>query len=82
MRNILAIAKRELKAYFGTPIAYVFLAIFVALTGVFTFFIGNFFGRGVADLSASPLVVRARWRCCGIGCWCGCFTLGRCFYRL
>ncbi|MGI9483380.1 MAG: ABC transporter permease subunit [Hyphomicrobiales bacterium] len=50
MRNILAIAKRELKAYFGTPIAYVFLAIFVALTGVFTFFIGNFFGRGVADL--------------------------------
>ena len=31
MHNILAIAKRELMAYFGTPIAYVFLAIFVAL---------------------------------------------------
>ena len=50
MHNILAITKRELKAYFGTPIAYVFLAIFVALTGVFTFFIGGFFSRGVADL--------------------------------
>ncbi len=50
MGNILTIAKRELKAYFGTPIAYVFLAIFVALTGVFTFFIGDFLGRGVADL--------------------------------
>ena len=38
MRSVLAIAKRELGAYFGTPIAYVFLAIFVALTGVFAFF--------------------------------------------
>ncbi len=50
MRNIWAIAKRELRAYFGTPIAYVFLAIFVALTGVFAFFIGTFFERGEADL--------------------------------
>ena len=50
MRSILAIAKRELRAYFGTPIAYVFLAIFVALTGVFAFFIGSFFDRGEADL--------------------------------
>ncbi|MGI9412189.1 MAG: ABC transporter permease subunit [Hyphomicrobiales bacterium] len=50
MRSILAIAKRELQAYFGTPIAYVFLAIFVALTGVFAFFIGGFFDRGEADL--------------------------------
>jgi ABC-2 type transport system permease protein len=50
MRNIWAIAKRELRSYFGTPIAYVFLAIFVALTGVFAFFIGTFFDRGEADL--------------------------------
>ena len=50
MRSIVAIAKRELRAYFGTPIAYVFLAIFVALTGVFAFFIGGFFDRGEADL--------------------------------
>lgn len=50
MLSIVAIAKRELRAYFGTPIAYVFLAIFVALTGVFAFFIGGFFDRGEADL--------------------------------
>ncbi len=50
MANIWAIAKRELQSYFGTPIAYVFLAIFVALTGVFAFFIGAFFDRGEADL--------------------------------
>ena len=50
MRNIWSIAKRELQSYFGTPIAYVFLAIFVALTGVFAFFIGGFFDRGEADL--------------------------------
>lgn len=50
MSNVWAIAKRELQSYFGTPIAYVFLAIFVALTGVFAFYIGAFFDRGEADL--------------------------------
>lgn len=50
MANIWAIAKRELNSYFGTPIAYVFLSIFVALTGVFAFYIGIFFDRGEADL--------------------------------
>lgn len=44
------IFKRELASYFATPIAYVFLVIFVALSGVFTFYIGNFFERGQADL--------------------------------
>ena len=52
MRNIAAIAKRELRAYFATPIAYVFLVMFVALTGVFTFEVGGFFERGQADLKA------------------------------
>ncbi len=51
MRNVLIIAKRELGAYFGTPLAYVFAVIFVALTGVFTFYFGNFFDRGQADLA-------------------------------
>ncbi len=51
MRNVLIIAKRELGAYFGTPLAYVFAVIFVALTGVFTFYFGNFFDRGQADLT-------------------------------
>lgn len=50
MRNVLIIAKRELSAYFGTGLAYVFAIIFVALTGAFAFFIGNFFKRGQADL--------------------------------
>lgn len=50
MRNILIIAKREFKAYFATPVAYVFLVIFLAMTGAFAFFIGGFFTRGQADL--------------------------------
>lgn len=52
MRNVLIIAKRELGAYFGTPLAYVFAVIFVALTGAFSFYFGNFFDRGQADLAA------------------------------
>lgn len=50
MRNVWIIAKRELGAYFGTPLAYIFVVIFVALTGAFAFFVGNFFERGQADL--------------------------------
>lgn len=46
------IAKREFAAYFATPLAPVFLTIFVALTGAFAFYIGNFFDRGQADLSS------------------------------
>lgn len=49
-RNTMIIARRELGGYFGTPLAYVFAVIFVALTGAFAFFVGNFFERGQADL--------------------------------
>lgn len=52
MRNVLIITKRELGAYFGTPLAYVFLIVFLAMTGAFAFFIGNFFERNQADLQA------------------------------
>ena len=52
MANVWIIYKRELSAYFGTPIAYVFLAIFVFLSGIFAFYVGNFFERGQADLQA------------------------------
>jgi len=48
--NIKAIMKRELGGYFSSPIAYVFLIIFLLLTGFFTFTIGNFFERGEASL--------------------------------
>ncbi|OGA10966.1 MAG: ABC transporter permease [Betaproteobacteria bacterium RIFCSPLOWO2_02_64_14] len=45
-----AIVKRELGGYFTSPIAYVFLVIFLLLTGFFTFTVGNFFERGEASL--------------------------------
>jgi ABC-2 type transport system permease protein len=48
--NIKAIMKRELGGYFTSPIAYVFLVIFLLLTGFFTFTVGNFFERGEASL--------------------------------
>jgi ABC-2 type transport system permease protein len=46
------IVKRELGAYFTSPVAYVFLVIFLLLTGFFTFTSGNFFERGEASLAA------------------------------
>lgn len=50
MQNTYVIMKRELLAYFSTPVAYVFLVIFLAAIGAFTFFLGGFFARGQADL--------------------------------
>ena len=44
------IVKRELAGYFVSPVAYVFLVIFLLLTGFFTFTVGNFFERGEASL--------------------------------
>ena len=46
------IFRRELAAYFATPLAYIFIIIFLMLTGVFTFYLGNFFARGQADLQS------------------------------
>jgi len=50
MNNIKAIFKREFAAYFATPVAYVFIVIFLFLMGVFTFYIGAFYERNQADL--------------------------------
>jgi len=50
MRNIAVIIRRELQSYFATPLAYVFIVIFLALAGTLAFFVGNFFDRGQADL--------------------------------
>ena len=52
MRTIWVIAKRELGSFFTSPVAYVFLVIFLLLTGFFTFTTGNFFERGEASLAA------------------------------
>lgn len=51
-RAIRTIAKRELVAYFTSPVAYVFLVIFLLLTGFLTFTAGAFFERGEAGLGA------------------------------
>jgi ABC-2 type transport system permease protein len=42
--------RRELASFFATPVAYVFITIFLILSGVFAFFIGSLFERGQADL--------------------------------
>ena len=52
MRIIGILFKRELTSYFATPVAYVFIVIFLMLTGTFTFQLGNFYDRGQADLAA------------------------------
>ena len=45
-----AIARRELRGYFATPLAYVFILIYLALSGWFTFYLGGFYERRQADL--------------------------------
>lgn len=51
--NIKTIAKRELGAYFSSPLAYVFIVIFLLLCGFFTFMVGGFFERKEASLDRS-----------------------------
>src|SRR5258706_2342447 len=51
MRPVLAIFKREFAAYFATPVAYVFIVIFLLAMGAFTFSVGHFYDNGVANLS-------------------------------
>ena len=48
--NIRTITKRELAGYFASPVAYVFIVIFLLLTGFFTFMLGGFFERNDASL--------------------------------
>jgi ABC-2 type transport system permease protein len=47
-----AIYRRELASYFATPLAYVFIVIFLVLAGSFTFSLGGFYERGQADLAS------------------------------
>jgi ABC-2 type transport system permease protein len=53
LANIKTITKRELGGYFSSPVAYVFIVIFLLLTGFFTFMAGGFFERGQASLDGS-----------------------------
>src|ERR1700729_4464150 len=50
MHNVAVILRRELASYFATPLAYVFILIFLVLANSFTFYVGGFFERGQADL--------------------------------
>ncbi|HNQ87768.1 MAG TPA: ABC transporter permease [Verrucomicrobiota bacterium] len=52
VRHVATIAKRELSGYFTSPVAYVFIVIFLLLCGFFTFMVGKFFQRGEASLTA------------------------------
>ena len=51
MRNVAIIMRRVLASYFATPLAYLFLLIFLVLANLFTFYLGQFFERGQADLN-------------------------------
>ncbi len=52
MKPILTITKRELTGYFASPVAFVFIVIFLMLSGFFTFMVAGFFERGQASLEA------------------------------
>jgi ABC-2 type transport system permease protein len=49
-RNTFGVIKRELAGYFGSPVAYVFIVIFLLLCGFFTFSVSHFYDMGQADL--------------------------------
>ena len=51
MKQLPVIFKRELASYFSTPLAYVFILIFLVLSGVFTFYLGGFFEGNQASLA-------------------------------
>lgn len=51
MSSVWPVFKREFSAYFATPLAYVFIVIFLFAMGTFTFYVGNFYTNGVANLS-------------------------------
>jgi len=51
MKAILCIARRELSGYFASPVAFVFIVIFLLLAGFFTFMVSGFFERGEANLT-------------------------------
>jgi ABC-2 type transport system permease protein len=48
--NVNVVMRRELASYFATPVAYVFIVIFLILSAAFTFYLGNFYEREIADL--------------------------------
>lgn len=52
MSQVIAITKREINGFFSSPIAFVFIVIFLLLSGFFTFMVANFFENGEASLNS------------------------------
>lgn len=63
MRPILLVFRREFAAYFATPVAAVFLIVFLALAAGMTFLVSGFFDRGQADLSGFSSGIRGYTWC-------------------
>ncbi|MBU6247283.1 MAG: ABC transporter permease, partial [Xanthomonadaceae bacterium] len=59
MSPVNAVMRRELRSFFVTPMAWVFLVIFLVLAGILTFYTGDFYERGQADLQ--PFFVMHPW---------------------
>jgi ABC-2 type transport system permease protein len=59
MSPVAAVVRRELRSYFVTPVAYVFLVIFLVMSGILTFYAGDFYERRQADLQ--PFFVMHPW---------------------
>jgi len=59
MNGLQAIVQRELHHYFGTPLAYIFLSIFLMFSGVCTFYLGRLFESGQADMQ--PFFIYHPW---------------------
>ncbi|PKQ08318.1 MAG: ABC transporter permease [Alphaproteobacteria bacterium HGW-Alphaproteobacteria-12] len=51
MNELLAIFRRELGGYFATPLAFIFIVIFLFTMGAFTFYLGGYYESGQADLT-------------------------------
>ncbi len=50
INSVINVMRRELAGYFSTPVAWVFIVIFLVMAGVFTFYLGNFYARGISDM--------------------------------
>ena len=73
MTGFLAVFKRELKAYFTTPVAYVFLVVFLFFAGYLPFELGGFFEKRQANLRAFfqyvPLLLAVLAPCMAMRPW-------------
>ena len=52
MRQLGLVTRREFNSYFATPLAFVFIFVFLLATGLSTFYLGGYFEAGQADLTS------------------------------